>query len=223
MNRRPPDTAESRTGPEITPAGPLAGTRSPARPRPLGREALTAYLAPALSAGTGGLLTGTPDLTLAAVTSIGLPSALVTLLLGAHLRRLGARRRARSGGGTGLPQPLRAVGYALLAAALTAPVGLAAATLLPTRLDFPGTTWPDRLALDLPLSATLAALIVTFRHRDLRPPASASASAPAPAPASAPAPAPASAPASLPDRTPSTAPFTDPFTAPSTTTSGDPS
>ncbi|MFJ7205097.1 hypothetical protein ACIQWR_16330 [Streptomyces sp. NPDC098789] len=65
-------------------------TATPATPA-LWPDVLIAYAAPALSAGAGGLLTGRPDLTVAALTSIAGTSALVAALTGSRLRRRGVR------------------------------------------------------------------------------------------------------------------------------------
>lgn len=70
-----------------------APSRAAARPFVLWREVLTAYAAPALMAGTAGVVTGQADLTVAAVTSIAGTSAVVAFLVGAWLRHGGRPRR----------------------------------------------------------------------------------------------------------------------------------
>lgn len=145
---------------------PIAGERPPPR-FVLWREVLVAYAAPALTAGAGGLVSGRQDLAVAALTSIAGTSALVAALTGARLRRtgLGSRRPVS------LPKPVLAAGAGLLAAAVAAGAahlaveGLAAWPL-PAPFAFPpGSPWPERLRLDLPLSAALAAAIITWRWR----------------------------------------------------------
>lgn len=136
------------------------------RPPPrfvLWREVLVAYAAPALTAGAGGLASGQQDLTVAALTSIAGTSALVAALTGARLRRAGIRpRRAAS-----LPKVVLAAGAALMAAAVAAGVAhLAVKGLTVWPAPFPSAApWPERLPLDLPLSAALAAAITTWRWR----------------------------------------------------------
>ncbi|MFI5618021.1 hypothetical protein [Streptomyces sp. NPDC051567] len=133
--------------------------RAPAR-FVLWREVLVAYASPALTAGAGGLATGRHDLTVAAFTSIAGTSAAVAALTGARLRRTGGRpRRAAS-----LPKAVRAAGAGLVAAALAAGVALLAVRGLPVWPGPPGGPWPGRLGLDLPLSAALAATLITWRH-----------------------------------------------------------
>ncbi|MFG2622517.1 hypothetical protein ACGFXC_33375 [Streptomyces sp. NPDC048507] len=161
------------------PSHPIA----PVAPGPaLRREVLVAYAAPALTAGAGGLLSGRPELAVAALTSIAGTSALVTALAGIRLRRRGNRGR--------LPRPavparaVRAVGAGLAAAAVAAVVAHLAVAGLTTWPGPPGplpwgdrgdggaslATWPGRLRLDLPLSAALAAALTTWRwHGAARP------------------------------------------------------
>ncbi|MTE16070.1 hypothetical protein [Nocardia aurantiaca] len=114
------------------------------------REVVSAYVAPAVCAGAGGLITGQEDLLRAAVTSIAGTSALVAFLLGMWLRQSGVRvsrlRRAR-------PVSL-AAGFGLGAAALAA---LTAQLLTATAL------FPDRIRIDFPIAAALAATIITWR------------------------------------------------------------
>ncbi|MEV6101762.1 hypothetical protein [Nocardia sp. NPDC051981] len=121
----------------------------------LWREVLFAYLAPALSAGVGGLLTGRTELALAALTSIAGTSAVVAFLLGLWLRHRGARwtwpRR--------VPPAALAAGFALAAAAFG---GLIAQLLSCT-------PWfPDRIRIDFPIAAALAAAIITWRWCAIR-------------------------------------------------------
>ncbi len=130
-------------------------------PFTLRREVLVAYLAPALMAGGGGLATGQPDLTLAAGTSIAGTSAVVAALLGGWLQRRGARRAWRSS----VPRIVLAPGLGLAAAAVAALTAWSVtdwAALWPVPHHAP---WPDRLRLDLPISAALAATIITWRWR----------------------------------------------------------
>ncbi|MFD7031678.1 hypothetical protein ACFWAR_27000 [Streptomyces sp. NPDC059917] len=147
----------------LTSATATSATTTPA----LWPDVLIAYVAPALSAGAGGLLTGRSDLTVAALTSIAGTSALVAALAGIRLRRRGVRAPRAAAPS----KALRALGAGLVGAAL----GAAAAHLAVRGLDawpapFPsGSAWPGRLRLDLPLSAALAAAITTWRWYGARP------------------------------------------------------
>ncbi|MFD6162369.1 hypothetical protein ACFWF7_39370 [Nocardia sp. NPDC060256] len=116
----------------------------------LWQEALFAYLAPAVCAGAGGLITGQADLLRAAVTSIAGTSALVALLLGMWLRYSGIRRlRLRRAS----------------ALALTATFGFSAAALaaFAAQIITTTTSFPDRIRIDFPIAAALAATIITWR------------------------------------------------------------
>ncbi|MFE3261906.1 hypothetical protein ACFXPS_42490 [Nocardia sp. NPDC059091] len=116
----------------------------------LWREVLFAYLAPAICAGAGGLITGRLDLMLAALTSIAGTSAAVALALGILLQR-GLIRRRRLPGST--PMALSAM-FGIAAGAL----GAALARLLTMASAF-----PERIRADVPIAAALAATIITWR------------------------------------------------------------
>ncbi|MCX4744471.1 hypothetical protein OG455_02875 [Kitasatospora sp. NBC_01287] len=134
-------------------------------PFTLWREVVVAYLAPALSAGAGGLARGSAELTWAAGTSIAGTSALVALVTGGWLRRAGTRRRWPSA----LPRTVLAPALGLLAAGLALGVafglGWSARHGLPGWNWSPTASWLDRLRLDLPISAALAATIISWRWR----------------------------------------------------------
>ncbi|MFB7724835.1 hypothetical protein [Nocardia sp. NPDC056100] len=122
------------------------------RPPPkfvLWREVLVAYLAPALSAGIGGLLTGQRDLLYAAFTSIAGTSAIVAALIGMLLR---GRRYRRHSGTPRVP---------VVAAAAVAAAGLAAVIAWLAAHYLPGL--PVRIRIDFPIAAALAATITTWR------------------------------------------------------------
>ncbi|MFG2335322.1 hypothetical protein [Streptomyces yangpuensis] len=137
--------------------------RSRATPRPfaLWREVLTAYAAPALTAGAAGIVAGQRDLAVAAVTSIAGTSAVVTFLVGTWLRNGGHPRRWTRG----LPRVAVAVVLAAAATAAAALLGWFAARWLPAHTPVPATPRLERLRIDLPVSAALAATIVTLRLR----------------------------------------------------------
>ncbi|MFH8370629.1 hypothetical protein [Streptomyces sp. NPDC018031] len=140
-----------------TPAPPPA-TRSFS----LGKEVAVAYLAPAVTAGLGGVLSGQPQLARAALTSIGATSALAACVVGAWLHRHGRPRRWT----TSAPRPALTLGLAVAAAAVAGLGGWFASDWLPSHTPVPDAGWLERLRIDLPLSAALAAAIVTWRwHR----------------------------------------------------------
>ncbi|MEU3562361.1 hypothetical protein [Kitasatospora sp. NPDC006786] len=140
--------------------------KAPGAPPPfvLWREVLVVYVMPAAMAGTGGAVTGQPQLVAAALTTIGGTSALVAAALGAVLRRRPVRTRpART------PRPLAAAALGLVAAALGLAVGLAAARWLPHVPALADSPWPRRLPIDLPVSSAIAATITTWHWRGSRP------------------------------------------------------
>lgn len=121
----------------------------------LWHEVLFAYLAPALCAGAGGLITRQPELMRAAVTSVAVPSAVVAFLLGMWLQRSGARigwlRRAS-------PVAL-AVGFSGGAA------GLASAI---THVLVCTSWFDERIRIDIPIAAAVASAIVAWRWASIR-------------------------------------------------------
>ncbi|MET7304002.1 hypothetical protein [Embleya sp. NPDC005575] len=137
-----------------------AGDSGPT-PFTLWREVLVAYLAPALMAGAGGVVGGQPDLVVAACTSIAGTSAIVAALVGGRLRRVGVRRTWL----TSTPRVVPPLVLATAVTALAALVGWFVAGHVPERIIPHHGSWPDRLRLDLPLSAALATTIVTWRWR----------------------------------------------------------
>ncbi|WP_067813313.1 hypothetical protein [Nocardia inohanensis] len=127
----------------------MNATTAPAR-FVLWQEVLFAYLAPAICAGTGGLITGQANLVRAAVTSIAGTSALIALLLGIALQYSGIRNSRLSGVSPYILVP----GFGLGAAAGAAGV----ARMLAATMSF-----PDRIRYDFPIAAALAAVIITWR------------------------------------------------------------
>ncbi|MFF2556535.1 hypothetical protein ACFVUS_36395 [Nocardia sp. NPDC058058] len=115
----------------------------------LWREVLVAYLAPALSAGIGGLLTGNQDLLLAAFTSIAGVSAVVAALIGMWLRRNEYHPRPTT------PRLAAVAATAAGAATIAAVFAWLATHYLPAL--------PDRIRIDFPIAAALAATITTWR------------------------------------------------------------
>ncbi|MFJ5551887.1 hypothetical protein [Streptomyces sp. NPDC093225] len=140
----------------------MTSRKAPGAPPPPSpwREVLVAYAMPAATAGLGGAVTGQPQLVVAALTTIGGTSALVTAALGAALRRRPLRTRpART------PRAFAAAASGLTAAALGLAVGLAAAHWLPYVPALADSPWPRRLPVDLPVSSAIATAISTWRRR----------------------------------------------------------
>ncbi|MFH9795008.1 hypothetical protein [Streptomyces virginiae] len=145
---------------DSTRAGTGRGRPTP-RPFALWREVLTAYAAPALTAGAAGVATGQRDLAVAALTSIAGTSAVVALVVGAWLRHGGRPRRWT----TVLPKAAVTAVLVLAATGAAALLGWFAAQWLPAHTLLPAVVRPERLRIDLPLSAALATTVVTLRWR----------------------------------------------------------
>ncbi|WP_329012478.1 hypothetical protein [Streptomyces sp. NBC_00690] len=135
-----------------------------ARPFTLWREVLVAYFAPALMAGAGGVASGQAGLTVAAVTSIAGTSALVTLLIGTWLQR----RKGPRPWTANLPRVVLVALLAVGAATVAGLVGWFASQWLPAHTGAPDAPWLTRLRLDLPISAALAASVVSWRWHGAR-------------------------------------------------------
>ncbi|MFF4322932.1 hypothetical protein [Streptomyces sp. NPDC001568] len=155
--------AKYRTGRKPADSRPPRAPRPPRTSRPfaLWREVLTAYAAPALTAGTAGVITGQRDLTVAAFTSIAGTSAVVAFLIGNWLRRGGRPRKWT----TTVPRGVLTAVLVIAAAGAAALLGWFGAQWLPAHTPVPATPWWERLRVDLPLSAALATTIVTPRWR----------------------------------------------------------
>ncbi|WP_395297904.1 hypothetical protein ACF9IK_33965 [Kitasatospora hibisci] len=138
---------------------------SPSEPPPfvLWREALAAYAMPAVTAGIGGAVTGRSELAIAAATTIGGTSAAVATLLGARLLR-----RPDSSWTLRPPRALLATGFGIAAAALALLAGWSGAHWLPRIPALADSPWPARLRIDLPVSAAIAATVITWRWRGSR-------------------------------------------------------
>ncbi|MGY3678943.1 hypothetical protein [Streptomyces sp. TE33382] len=146
----------------MSPTRTTAAERGPtARPFTLRKEVAVAYLAPALTAGLGGVLGGQPELTVAAFTSIGATSAAVAFAVGGWLHRRGRPRRWT----TSVPRPVITIGLGTVAAGIAGLAGWFAADWLPAHTPLPDAGWLERLRIDLPLSAALATTIITWRWR----------------------------------------------------------
>ncbi|MFD5144572.1 hypothetical protein [Streptomyces sp. NPDC058401] len=141
-----------------------AGTRPP-RPFILWREVLTAYAAPALMAGTPGLVSGQRDLAVAACTSIAGTSAVVAFLVGVWLRRGGRPRRWT----VTIPRLALTAALVITTAGAAALLAWFTAQWVPAHTPVPAAPWLERLRIDLPVSAALATTIVTLRWRATTP------------------------------------------------------
>ncbi|MFD7084228.1 hypothetical protein [Streptomyces sp. NPDC059918] len=131
------------------------------RPFALWREVLTAYAAPAVMAGTAGVVTGQQDLAVAACTSIAGTSAVVAFLVGTWLRHGGQPRPWT----TAMPRVALTAALAITAAGSAALLGWFTGQWLPAHSPIPATPWLERLRIDLPVSAALATTVVTLRWR----------------------------------------------------------
>ncbi|MCX4808205.1 hypothetical protein OG594_42590 [Streptomyces sp. NBC_01214] len=149
-----------RTSPDRAASRPPRPPR-PTRPFTLWREVLTAYAAPALTAGAAGAVTGQRDLAVASCTSIAGTSAVVAFLIGTWLRHGGRPRRWTLAAPRGV---LTAV-LVITAVGAAALLGWFTAQWLPAHTPVPSTPWLERLRVDLPVSAALATTIVTLRWR----------------------------------------------------------
>ncbi|WP_327673415.1 hypothetical protein [Kitasatospora sp. NBC_00458] len=134
------------------------------QPFVLWREVLVAYAMPAVMAGAGGLATGQRQLLIAAATTIAGTSAVVAALVGARLRK-----RPAGSWMAHAPRVLIALGFGLCAAAVGFALGWSGAHWLPRIPALADSPWPARLQLDLPVSAAIAATMITWRWRSTRP------------------------------------------------------
>ncbi len=129
----------------------------------LWREVLAAYAMPAVMAAAGGVATNQPQLVIAALTTIAGTSAVVAAVVGARLRR-----RPDGSWAARTPRLPLAAGAGLGAAVLASLLGWAGAHWLPDVPALADSPWPGRLRLDLPVSATIATTMITWRWRSTR-------------------------------------------------------
>src|SRR3954471_17760350 len=127
----------------------------------LWREVVVAYVAPALIAGVAGLVSGQASLLVSAFTSIGISSAVVAALIGAWLRRRGLGHAWLRSGPQLVAIARVAIGAALLGSLAGWLINVGASAWLGAH-HWP---WPDHLGIDLPVSAAIAAAILTWRWR----------------------------------------------------------
>ena len=127
----------------------------------LWREVAVAYVAPGLIAGVCGLISGQASLLVEAFTSIGISSAVVATLVGTWLQRSGPRHAWLRSGSRLTVVALVATGAALLGGLAGWLVTVGGSALLGAH-QWP---WPGHLGIDLPVSAVIAATIITWRWR----------------------------------------------------------
>lgn len=128
------------------------------KPFVLWREVLMAYVAPAIMAGIGGLITADKGLQIGALTTIGGTSAIVAWMFGLWLRSRGIHNRWIIGA-----NHLVVVGIFTLIGTM---FGLFAAWSASCLLGpFNHFIWFDRVWIDFPLSAMIASTIITWRWR----------------------------------------------------------
>jgi hypothetical protein len=127
----------------------------------LWREVAISYVAPTLIAGVAGLVSGRASLLVSAFTSIGISSAVMAALTGSWLQRRGLRHPWLKSG----PRLVAIARIAITAAMLGGLVGWLVnlgASLWFGAHQWP---WPDDLGINLPVSAMIAATIITWRWR----------------------------------------------------------
>ncbi|WP_214324884.1 FAD-dependent oxidoreductase [Nonomuraea sediminis] len=148
----------ARTAPHQRSAVPAEHGKTPFT---LWREVVVAYVAPTLVAGVGGLVSGQASLLHSAFTSIGISSAVVAALTGAWLQRRGPRHTwLRSG--PRLPMIATVATAATLLGSLAGWLVNVGASAWLGAHQWP---WPDDLGINLPVSATIAATLITWRWR----------------------------------------------------------
>jgi MFS family permease len=127
----------------------------------LWREVVVAYVAPTLIAGVAGLVSGQASLLVSAFTSIGISSAVVATLLGAWLQRRGLNHAWLRTRPLLVAIARVATGAVLLGGLAGWLVNLGASAWLGAH-QWP---WPDNLGVNLPVSAAIAATMITWRWR----------------------------------------------------------
>ncbi|WP_242218568.1 hypothetical protein [Bacillus cereus group sp. BfR-BA-01380] len=139
----------------------IADTGTKVKTFVLWREVLMAYVGPAMMAGIGGLITGSKNLQIAALTTIGGISAIVALILGLWLERRGIHNQWL----IGVNHLVVMVVFTLIGAA----IGIFAAWMTTFLMEVFGPfnhfVWLNRVWIDFPLSAVIASATITWRWR----------------------------------------------------------
>jgi len=127
----------------------------------LWRELIPAYLAPAIMAGIGGIITADQVLQIRAVTTIGGSSLLVALCVGLWLRSRGIRHRwiVRT------PRILITMAFAFGGACLGLLAAWGVTHFLPILQPSHHPIWLDQIGFDFPLSGAIACTTMTWRWR----------------------------------------------------------
>jgi MFS family permease len=121
-----------------------------------------AYVAPTLIAGFAGLVSGQASLLVSAFTSIGISSAVVATLIGAWLQRRGLSHVWLRSGPLLVAIARVAIGAVLLGGLAGWLVNVGTSAWLGAH-QWP---WPDDLGVNLPVSAAIAATMITWRWRE---------------------------------------------------------
>ena len=129
----------------------------------LWREVLMSYVGPAVMAGQGGFFSSNPELLLAAFTTIGGSSALLTFCWGLWLQSRPAGHWVHTRKRWVVVVSLIAMGvsFGLVAAA-------AVEILLNTVVTTQSAAWLHRVWFDFPLSATIGSFVVSFNWKNGR-------------------------------------------------------
>ncbi|PEA55117.1 hypothetical protein CON64_09565 [Bacillus pseudomycoides] len=125
----------------------------------LWREVLMAYVAPAIMAGIGGLITASKDLQICALTTIGGTSAIVALLLGLWLERCGIYSQRIINAN----QFVVTIIFTLIGALFGIVVAWMTTFIMEALWPFNQLVWLNRVWLDFPLSAIIASATITWR------------------------------------------------------------
>jgi len=129
----------------------------------LWREVVMAYVAPAIMASVGGLVTADRGLQIGALTTIGGASALMALIMGLLLRsRLGHIRWV-----IGAPHLVVVGVFAWVGSSFGLCAAWVTSVLLEIRFPSNHLAWVGRVWIDFPLSGFIASTIVTWRWRSV--------------------------------------------------------
>lgn len=147
-----------------TPSGEIYGAQS-SRSRKqsfvLWRELIPAYLAPAIMAGIGGIITADKVLQIRALTTIGGSSLLIAFCMGLWLRT----RRPRNQWFVRAPRLLVTLAFALGGALFGLLAAWGITTLLPSLLPNSPYLWLGHIGFDFPISSAIACTTMSWRWR----------------------------------------------------------
>ncbi|MEK5397696.1 hypothetical protein [Paenibacillus sp. FSL K6-2859] len=127
----------------------------------LWREVVMAYMAPAIMAGIGGLVTADRGLQIAALTTIGGASALMALMIGLLLRsRVGHLKWV-----IGAPHLVVVGVFAMAGSSFGLYAAWVTSVSVESMIPSNHMAWVNRVWIDFPLSGFIASTIVTWRWR----------------------------------------------------------